>query len=83
MGHSRLPDFYFKYFDPAEKLMVEPYVLELDPGSFHLLREISADRARWHPNSKSWVFEQGVARDICGWIECKVQNFTGHHLSRS
>lgn len=68
--------YYFKYFDAAEKLMVEPYVWELDPGSFHLLREISASSARWLPNSKSWVFEQGVARDMCGIVECKVQNFT-------
>ena len=68
--------YYFKYFDVAERLMVQPYIFELDPGSFHLLREISASSARWQPNLKTWVFEQGVARDICGVIECKVQNFT-------
>jgi LPS export ABC transporter permease LptG len=68
--------YYFKYFDATEKLMVEPYVWELDPGSFHLVKEISATRARWQQNLKSWVFEQGVARDICGVDECKVQNFT-------
>ncbi|HWE50032.1 MAG TPA: LptF/LptG family permease [Bryobacteraceae bacterium] len=68
--------YYFKYFDATEKLMVEPYVWELDPSSFHLVKEISATSARWQQNLKSWVFEQGVAREICGVDECKVQNFT-------
>ncbi len=68
--------YYFKYFDAAEKVMVEPYIFELDPVSFHLIREISAARARWQPDLKTWVLEQGVARDICGVNECKVQNFT-------
>ena len=68
--------FYFKYFDPSEKLMVEPYVFELDPKSFHVVREISASRARWQQNINAWVWEQGAARDICGVDECKVQNFT-------
>ncbi|HYA16090.1 MAG TPA: LptF/LptG family permease, partial [Bryobacteraceae bacterium] len=68
--------FYFKYFDPSEKVMVEPYVFELDPKSFHLVREISANRARWQQNIQAWVWEQGAARDICGVDECKIQNFT-------
>ncbi len=68
--------FYVKYFDPSEKVMVEPYVFELDPKSFHVIREISASRARWQQNINAWVWEQGVARDVCGIDECKVQNFT-------
>jgi LPS export ABC transporter permease LptG/LPS export ABC transporter permease LptF len=68
--------FYFKYFDTAERLMVEPYVFELDPKSFQLVREISASRARWQQNINAWVWEQGAAKDICGVDECKVQNFT-------
>jgi LPS export ABC transporter permease LptG len=68
--------FYFKYFDPSEKLMVEPYVFELDPKTFHVVREINANRARWQQNIKSWVWEQGVARDLCGVDECKLQDFT-------
>lgn len=68
--------FYFKYFDPSEKLMVEPYVFELDPKSFHVTRELSAGRARWQQNINAWVWEQGVVRDICGADECKYQTFT-------
>ncbi len=68
--------FYVKYFDPSEKVMVEPYVFELDPKSFHVVREISASRARWQQNINAWVWEQGKAIDICGVDECKVQDFT-------
>jgi len=68
--------YYVKYFDPSEKVMVEPYVFELDPKSFHVLREISASRARWQQNINAWVWEQGVARDLCAVDECKVQDFT-------
>ena len=68
--------YYVKYFDPSEKVMVEPYVFELDPKNFHLVREISANRARWQQNINAWIFEQGKAVDICGINECKVQNFT-------
>jgi len=68
--------FYFKYFDPSEKLMVEPYVFELDPKNFHVVRQVSASRARWQQNINTWVWEQGVVRDLCGVDECKIQNFT-------
>jgi lipopolysaccharide export LptBFGC system permease protein LptF len=68
--------FYFKYFDPTEKLMVEPYVFELDPKSFHVVREISANRARWQQNINAWVWEQGQATNLCGVDECSVQKFT-------
>jgi lipopolysaccharide export LptBFGC system permease protein LptF len=73
--------FYFKYFDPSEKLMVEPYVFELDPKTFHVLRELSASRARWQQNINAWVWEQGVARDLCGADECKFQTFTATTFS--
>lgn len=68
--------FYFKYFDPSERLMVEPYVFELNPKNFHVVRQISANRARWQQDIKSWVWEQGTARDLCGVDECRLQNFT-------
>ena len=68
--------FYVKYFDPSEKVMIEPYVFELDPRTFQLVREISASRARWQPNMGTWVWEQGVSRDISGIDEHNVRNFT-------
>jgi LPS export ABC transporter permease LptG/LPS export ABC transporter permease LptF len=73
--------FYFKYFDPSEKLMVEPYVWEIDPKTFHVVREISANRARWQQNINAWVWEQGQARNLCGVDECTVQDFTATTFS--
>jgi lipopolysaccharide export LptBFGC system permease protein LptF len=68
--------FYYRGFDVSEKMMVEPFVFEIDPKTFRLVREISANRARWQANIQQWVWEQGTARDICGVDECKLQNFT-------
>jgi len=56
--------FYLHGFDSQEKMMIEPYVFEIDPKTFQLVREISANRARWQPNLKQWVWEQGTVRDI-------------------
>ncbi len=58
--------FYMHGFDSAETMMIEPYVFELDPKTFRLVREISANRARWVPNLKQWVWEQGTVRDLVG-----------------
>jgi LPS export ABC transporter permease LptG len=68
--------FYLRYFDPSEKVMDDAYVFELDPKTFHLVRELSAKRVRWQQNINAWVWEQGAARNICGVDECSVQNFT-------
>ena len=69
--------FYFRGFDANEKLMIEPYVYEIDPKTFRLVRQISANRARWQSNIKQWVWEQGTAFNICNGVdECNLQNFT-------
>ncbi len=68
--------FYSRGFDATEKTMIEPYVFEIDPKTFRLARQISANRARWQPNINQWVWEQGTARDMCGVDECAVNNFT-------
>ena len=68
--------FYYRYFDPSEKVMVEPWVFEIDPKTFHLARQINANRARWQKDIGQWVWEQGTIRDICGVDECKIQDFT-------
>lgn len=56
--------FYYKYFDPAEKVMVGVHVYELDPKTFHLTRHISAERAQWQPGIAAWVFQNGWVRDM-------------------
>lgn len=68
--------FYYRGYDPSEKMMIEPFVFEIDPKTFALSREIIANRARWQANIKQWVWEQGSTRDIEGVNETNLQNFT-------
>jgi len=68
--------FYYRGFDASEKMMIEPFVFEIDPKTFRLVREITANRARWQGNIKQWVWEQGTVRDIEGVDEKNLQNFT-------
>lgn len=67
--------FYVRGFDSSENMMIEPYVFEIEPKTFRMIREISANRARWQPNIKQWVWEQGTVRDVCGIRECKHVDF--------
>lgn len=64
--------YYYLYFDPAENVMAEVSVYELDPKTFRLRRHISAERARWEPGLKNWIFQNGWTRDIEG---VRVTNF--------
>lgn len=63
--------YYYKYFDSAEKMMEEVNVFELDPNSYQLQREIVADRARWNPQLKTWIFEDGWSAEFDG-ANCKT-----------
>jgi len=38
-------------------------VFELEPNTFRLTRQISAERARWSQTLKTWVFETAGAAD--------------------
>ena len=58
--------FYYRYLDPVQRTMVGPYVYELDPNTFRLTRQISADRAHWEASLKTWVFENGRISDFRG-----------------
>ena len=68
--------FYFRYFETADNVMVEPWVYEIDPKTFKLVRQITASRARWQPAAGAWIFEQGKAFDLCGVYECRSNSFT-------
>ncbi len=67
--------YYYRYFDPVENTMVGVSVYGLDPKSFRLRRHISAERARWSPMLKTWVFENGWTRDIRGIEETNFRQF--------
>jgi LPS export ABC transporter permease LptF/LPS export ABC transporter permease LptG len=56
--------YYFKYLDPVQKVMVGPQVFELNPANFQVRKHISAEKARWEPTLKAWIFENGWSRDF-------------------
>lgn len=69
--------FYFRYFNIEKSEMDDPWVYEVDPRTWQLTRQINAKTARWAPDAKAWIFEQGQVIDICDrTIECSVTNFT-------
>lgn len=69
--------FYYRYFDPADPVMVGVSVYDLDPKTSHLRRLITAERARWEPSLKTWVFQNGQMRTIQGIRVTGYQDFRG------
>jgi LPS export ABC transporter permease LptG/LPS export ABC transporter permease LptF len=58
--------YYYKYFDPTAKVMVDVSIFELDPATFRLKRQIQAQRAEWHPALHAFLFEEGWSSDFQG-----------------
>ena len=69
--------FYFRFFDQSESVMVGVSVYDLDQETFHLRRLIHAERARWEPGLKTWVFQNGQMRRIEGVHVVEFVDFTG------
>ncbi len=67
--------YYYKLFDTAQKVMVGVNVYELDPHTFALNKEISAERAEWQPALHAWIFENGWSRDLRGTTETRFNAF--------
>lgn len=66
--------YYYKYYDP-ENVMIGVSVYELDPKTFQLRKQISAERAQWQPSMHAWIFQNGWSRDIRGIVETNFQKF--------
>ncbi|MBV9303815.1 MAG: LptF/LptG family permease [Acidobacteriaceae bacterium] len=56
--------YNYRYLDPHQAIMSKVNVYELDPKSFRIVHQISADRARWEPSLKTWVFQNGMSQTI-------------------
>jgi LPS export ABC transporter permease LptG/LPS export ABC transporter permease LptF len=56
--------FYYKYLNETENVLGGVSVYELDPRTFRMHRHIQAERARWEPALKTWVFQNGWVRDV-------------------
>ncbi|MBV8818641.1 MAG: LptF/LptG family permease, partial [Acidobacteriaceae bacterium] len=67
--------YFYKYFDPADNVMVDPNVYQLDPKTFRLTKHISAERARWEPALNTWIFQNGWAREFRESRETGFQPF--------
>lgn len=56
--------YFYKYLNDSEGVLGGVSVYELDPATFRLHRHISAERARWEPALKTWIFQNGWVRDV-------------------
>jgi LPS export ABC transporter permease LptG/LPS export ABC transporter permease LptF len=63
-NNSRI--YYYRYFDPTEKVMVDVNVFELEPQTFRLRKQILAQRAYWSAPLDAWVFENGWSSEFAG-----------------
>ncbi len=73
MGYeSRI--YYYKYFDPGGKVMVEVSIFELDPSTFRLKRQIQAQRAVWSGTMRTWILENGWSSDFRGLERISPRN---------
>jgi LPS export ABC transporter permease LptG/LPS export ABC transporter permease LptF len=58
--------YYYKFFDKDENIMGGVIVYELEPNTYQLVRQISAERAHWQASLQTWVFENGWRREFRG-----------------
>ena len=56
--------YNYQFLDPHQSIMSKVNVYELDPRTFHVTHQISAERARWEPRLSTWVFQDGVSQDL-------------------
>jgi LPS export ABC transporter permease LptG/LPS export ABC transporter permease LptF len=55
--------YNFLHLDPKHAIMSKVNVFELDPRTFHVVHQITADRAQWNDRLHKWVFENGVSQE--------------------
>jgi LPS export ABC transporter permease LptG/LPS export ABC transporter permease LptF len=58
--------FYYQFFDPDHDRFANVTVFEIDPTTFALSRRIYAATARWEPQVRQWIFENGWVRGFGG-----------------
>lgn len=56
--------YYYRFLNEADGVLGGVSVYELEHNSFGLARHIYADRARWEPALRTWVFQNGWIRDL-------------------
>jgi LPS export ABC transporter permease LptG/LPS export ABC transporter permease LptF len=56
--------YNYQALDPHQAIMSKVNVYELDPKTYHVVHQISAERARWEPALKTWIFQNGVSQNL-------------------
>lgn len=56
--------YNYRLMDPRHKVMSKVNVYELDPETFEIVHEISAERAHWDDKRKTWVFDNGMSEQF-------------------
>jgi len=56
--------YNYQFMDPHRAILSKVNVYELNPKTFEVLRQISADRARWDGGLHTWVFQNGMSHDV-------------------
>lgn len=69
--------YYYRYFEPADNVMLGVNVYEIDTKQFRLQHMIAAEKARWEPGLGTWVFQNGARRSYQGLMVDKVDPFFG------
>ncbi|MDQ2841676.1 MAG: LptF/LptG family permease [Acidobacteriota bacterium] len=54
--------YNFKFIDPRKALMSTVNIYELDPKTFRVDHQISAERAVWSSSKHNWVFQNGLSQ---------------------
>src|SRR5579875_2064852 len=68
--------YNFRFFDAHKALMSNVNVYELDPKTYRVVHQISADRAIWDPARQTWVFENGLSH-VNGESGAEYKQFYG------
>ncbi|HEY1949017.1 MAG TPA: LptF/LptG family permease [Bryobacteraceae bacterium] len=58
--------YNFNLSDPRRAIMSKVNVYDLDPSTFHVTHQISAERAQWSDTLHAWVFEDGMSHETAG-----------------
>jgi LPS export ABC transporter permease LptG/LPS export ABC transporter permease LptF len=69
--------YFYKYFDPKETAMLGVSVFDIDWQKMQVRSHIQAERARWEPALKTWVFQNGWTRTFSGLAETNFDSFAG------
>jgi LPS export ABC transporter permease LptG/LPS export ABC transporter permease LptF len=56
--------YNFLHLDPKTQVMTKVNVYELDPRTYQVIHQISAERAHWDSKLHTWVFENGLSQDL-------------------